>query len=685
MKNTKSPDPRHLSWVASKSNGSAIPLGPQSSESGRVCGRCRKCSGLIVYSDDNKKTWRHYDGQLHRGHEVDFILDPSVAPDLPKKRRERTHQQLIQESVVENPHDVSEWTPILIRHVTTTGIVYSRGTQEFGPFTIHEEREISFDESLAAKFGNGVNAKDILDARLASIKEEITLEELNKILGVTVKRDEANKAITFLDMLDAQTNEDQSNVGFQAESGTGKSYIPLELLEYFPDSEKRTYAGASPTNFYHEVGQWRVLCELAREIDLRGVFDRKELDDDKRKVIVVDLANKNLVFLDQPHWSLLEKLRPLLSHDKKILRYSITDKTGKGGLRSKTVIIIGYCSVFFCTTKPTQEDQERTRLSLLSPESSQEKIREALYLLAKKIGDRKAFRDMIESDPMRCWLKERVKLIRTTGIREVVIPNPDVVLERFLVKRSHLAPRHTRDFPRLMSYIKGFALLNCFNRKKLAEDTIEADPRDIEAGFSLYELIATPNEMGISPETYRIYQEVISPLAQLSGDLGIPRTDIIKRYLEQYGRPLPWERLTKQILPALESAGLVRQDRNPEDKREMLVYTPLPSGISAPANNTGDNRGVPARGQSALDILVSNRREILLHLKGLHFPESDDYADHLARNGILPKEQAVSFIEDALTKGVMVRNSKTGKYDVLIRADDEVPDLLRVGADGGAK
>lgn len=57
----------------------------------RVSGRCRGCNGLIVYSDDMGKTWRHYDGALHKqGHPVDFLQDDAVAADLPRRRREST-------------------------------------------------------------------------------------------------------------------------------------------------------------------------------------------------------------------------------------------------------------------------------------------------------------------------------------------------------------------------------------------------------------------------------------------------------------------------------------------------------------------------------------------------------------------------------------------------------------------
>jgi len=410
---------------------------------------------------------------------------------------------------------------------------------------------------------------------------------------LTVKRDNANKTITFLDMLLAQTDEDQFNIGFQAESSTGKSYIPIELLEYFPDGEKRTYAGASPTSFYHEMGIYKPLTEVAHELDLSGLFDENELADPKRRVIVVDLRSKILVFLDQPHWQLLEKLRPLLSHDRRMLRYSITDKMGKGSLRAKTVIILGFSSVIFCTTKSTQEDQERTRLNLLSPESSQEKIRESLSLQAEKIGNRKAFRERLGSDPGRKWLKNRVQMIRTTGIRDIIIPDVESILERFKATRPHLAPRHQRDFPRLLFYVKGFALLNCFQRERVDHKTIRANYIDIENGFKLYLEIAKSNELGISPETYRIYEEVLLPLAKLNLDLGLPRIDIVKAYLQRYGRPLPWKRLTTDILPALESAGLIRQDKNPDDKRETLVWCPIPGHIVETENNTPHNTAPP--------------------------------------------------------------------------------------------
>jgi hypothetical protein len=376
----------------------------------------------------------------------------------------------------------------------------------------------------------------------------VSLAELAEILSTTVKRDEPAKLITFLGMLLAQTEEDQYNVAFQAESSTGKSYIPLELVEYFPESERRIYAGVSPTSFFHEVGCW----------------------DKERKVIVVDLEGKILLFMDQPDWRLMEKLRPLLSHDRKVLTYKITDKREKAGLRTKTVELIGYPAVVFCATKPTLEDQERTRLWLLSPETTQEKLSESLRLIGEKEGNREAFRERIRRDPMRSWLGERIRLIREKKVKSVIIPNHDQVLQRFLSGRRYLKPRDQRDFPRLLRFIKASALLNCFHRTGEGSNSIITNDEDVQEAFRLYEKVAASNELGISPETYEVYEKVIKPVA--SGKDGASKKDIRKRYWEVYHRPLQERRLARDILPSLESAGLITEDSDPADRRKIRVY-----------------------------------------------------------------------------------------------------------------
>jgi len=97
--------------------------------------------------------------------------------------------------------------------------------------------------------------------------------------------------------------------------------------------------------------------------------------DEETGEYVIDLERKILIFIDMPHDELLVRLRPLLSHDRKELHYKITDKSSKRKLRTKRIKIIGYPSVVFCTGKLRIEDQEATKLILLSLETNQEKIR----------------------------------------------------------------------------------------------------------------------------------------------------------------------------------------------------------------------------------------------------------------------------------------------------------------------
>jgi len=445
--------------------------------------------------------------------------------------------------------------PRVNAHCTDEGWLFEAEDKQLGPFSREEVDDLQFDSDIAKELG--VEPKEILAAKLIEYEREISVSELNEILSTTVKHDDPSKAITFLGMLLAQTEQDQYNVAFQAESSAGKSYIPLELVNYFPKEEQRIYAGASPTSFFHEIGKW----------------------DKERKVIIVDLESKILIFMDQPHWMLMEKLRPLLSHDRKTLVYKITDKREKAGLRTKTVEIIGYPTVLFCTAKPTLEDQERTRLWLLSPEVTQEKLLASLKLLTRKETDLEKFREYIASDPMRNWLMARILAIRATGIKNVIIPNGKKILERFLQRHSHLTPRDQRDYPRLLRLIKAATLLNCFNREGERLGTIVANEKDVEEGFNLYEKVARSNELGLSPEIYRIFEEIILPLST-SEKIGVNRKQISQEYFRQYHRPLAGIRLRQEILPALEAAGLISQEPDPNDRRQMLVYPTVAHTIS---------------------------------------------------------------------------------------------------------
>jgi len=163
------------------------------------------------------------------------------------------------------------------------------------------------------------------------IFDEITPDGILKILDLTIKEDNENKLLTFLGMLSAFTETSQINISFNAPSSTGKSYIPTEIATLFPQKDIVEVGYVSPTAFFH---------------------DRASSYNKKKNEIVIDLSRKILIFLDQPHNLLLQHLRPFLSHDKKELILKITDKSQRGGLRTKNIRLIGFPAVVFLHSRP---------------------------------------------------------------------------------------------------------------------------------------------------------------------------------------------------------------------------------------------------------------------------------------------------------------------------------------------
>ncbi|MEM2440535.1 MAG: hypothetical protein QXK93_06970 [Candidatus Bathyarchaeia archaeon] len=448
------------------------------------------------------------------------------------------------------------------------------------PFKVNNETPIFISEEPAVK--------------------SLTIDDLINILGSTVKHDDENKAITFLTMLLTYTEEDQINLGFLAESSTGKSYIPLELSWYFPSEDIIKLGYASPTAFFHDYGVLMhrggvpVNFEMkpnkaAIKEDLeveKGNVSKEELEAAYRREMrrwkellkgsyyLVNLHQKIIIFLDMPHDMLLQRLRSLLSHDDREVVLKITDKREKGGLRTKTVVIRGFPTVIFCSAKFSIAEQEKTRLLLLSPEISQEKLRESIALKIERESDREAFYKRMAEDPQRLSLKQRVEHIKAARIKYVKIPEErrSQIYIQFLEDHKYLIPRHQRDISRLLAIIKAHALLNFMYRKREG-DTIIVNDDDIEAGFRLYYAVSKANEIGLSPELFSVYEKI----KPYFNDGGLTILEFQGVYYREFFKPLGYDSARK-ILKTLESVGLLYSKPDLNDKR-MPRYFVFEGGV----------------------------------------------------------------------------------------------------------
>ena len=258
----------------------------------------------------------------------------------------------------------------------------------------------------------------------------------------------------------------------------------------------------------------------------------------------------------------------------------------------------GYPSVVFCTVKLDPDEQEKTRLFLLSPEVDEGKLKQTINLLGKRHGDRELYDGMIRKKIRLTLLKQRIFKIRSTKIKNIIIPDVDNVVERFC-KDRRLRPRDQRDFPRIMSLIKAHALLNCFKREPNGQYGIKANDVDIDAGFQLYEQISEANELGLPPIALDIYNKVFTPIFTGSG---ITRQDIERKYLEVYFKPLNYDFFKKYLKPSLLAAGLISEEPDPDDKRRMLYYEIYRGNNRGSYNGKSESLNISNDNSSSLNI-----------------------------------------------------------------------------------
>ena len=102
---------------------------------------------------------------------------------------------------------------------------------------------------------------------------------------------------------------------------------------------------------------------------------------------------------------------------------------------------------------------------------------------------------------------------------------------------------------------------------------IEANRRDIEIALELYDRIAEANELGIPPQLLNWYKTVMIPIWESESEIADRKT-ILRKHLEVYHQPLNRHRLEQEFIPSLESANLLTEEHDPDDRRRIL-YMPL--------------------------------------------------------------------------------------------------------------
>ncbi len=428
--------------------------------------------------------------------------------------------------------------------------------------------------------------------------KEMSLKELADILSLTIKDDHYNKLIVFLCMLSAYTDQSQINVSLNAPSSTGKTYLATEIAKLFPKEDKIERSGASPTSFFYGAGKI----------------------DEKRKAKIVSLRRKILLFYEQPNPALQERLRPLLSHDSREAKYSLTNKNkGRNGVDN--IILEGFAATVFCSAGMRLDEQEATRAILISPEATEAKLRQSIHLRAERSADEAKFTAWLNTQPERNELMERIIAIRNENVDEIIISNTDIktIEHDFVTSLPVLQPRNQRDIEHLLQLVKTIALLNVWHRRQ-ADGRIIANKSDIGQAFEIWGEFFESQNLNLPPAVLSFYKKYVVPaytikytdaddptkLAMDENKIGLTSHEVSTYYMQEEHTMLNNDRLRKEILPQLQAAGLITIEKpkindNSIDKRSRHIF---PSLLTDKDKNNIGSRGVDENNWSEYEELL---------------------------------------------------------------------------------
>jgi len=451
--------------------------------------------------------------------------------------------------------------------------------------------------------------------------------KLVEIRRSTVKEDDYMIKQSLLHYTTAFLPE-PANLGVEAPSSEGKTHPLVETAYLFPDGCVWFLAGLSPTALAHDYGELvdretkeplqPRLERLQNELeDLKGKKSpearaRKfEIQAEIRRLIrraayLVNLENRILLFLDRPNPETLQKLYPILSHDVWESTYSYTDRKAGGPLKTIHVILQGWPVAVFTRTKSEggsdEWQQTISRFTIISPQMSGKKYREAIKLRAEMRGLPTPILEKILGMEGERWAKQALKLVikRLTEIKVKAratagthkanmfwIPYYRKIGEGFPAEVG----RRMRDSDRFLALLQAHAALNVFARPRLVfpdgTEYIICVREDFEEVANLYfseeekAIVLT----GLSRHILEFFKKVVLPLwkqkmeetegAKSPGGMksvaGLLVSELVDAAPKSLGKTLSDNTIRKLYLRPLENAGIISIEPDPADKRRNII------------------------------------------------------------------------------------------------------------------
>lgn len=426
------------------------------------------------------------------------------------------------------------------------------------------------DLSIAVK--TLINYRDIL---------KIFLEQIDR----NVKGDYVTKLAVLFTGISAYLKE-PLNLFLRGDSGLGKTYNTVKVLEYFPEEDVLFLGGISPTALIHDYGvkmsatginldklgwpdkpERRMYDDIASYRDAIRVYkealqQRRELE--VNSYTLIELSSKILVFLETPHLKTFNILRPILSHDKERMSFKITDKTSEGKLKTKHIILQGFPAAIFLKATDEYAEELATRSFTVSPQRCPEKFRAANQLTDVKANA--PWYDAEQAKTRMLFREAMNKIKQISAGKDVIIPFDN--LSEFYPAEI---PRDMRDYAHLTQLTKCITALHAAQRltaqKQGFAQYLVASAFDVKVAWQIYTALFETTRTGVSEHLLQFYHDIIVYRDKWRVD------ELVTEYNNLY-KPKIASKTIYRMLSTLEQLGYVSWVKSETDARVKL-YSPL--------------------------------------------------------------------------------------------------------------
>ena len=255
-------------------------------------------------------------------------------------------------------------------------------------------------------------------------------------------------------------------------------------------------------------------------------------------------------------------LRQLLSEGE--IRYLTVDSTSKDGLKSKEVCKDGPTGLIVTTTKNGLHPEDESRVLSINIKESPEQIKSALLAAIMKGGTKKTETDVTRWHKLFEFNRAGPTKVHTPYLEEIVGYLPT----------SH--DRIKRDLNQLISLIETHAIMHCYDRNWIDEETVLANQKDYEA---VYRLIHQELAEGLQQDVSETVRELVEAVEEIRSNPvdGVSQTELAKHLKrDQYA-------ISRTARKAI-GLGYLKDDNPGQGRKAELVLgdVELPSGSVLP-------------------------------------------------------------------------------------------------------